>query len=106
MNQTNSLGIGAHWEKYDAWRVGDTKLDWFGPQPGQGTYMGSTAFGTPLAWTTDNQAKSGYHPLNKYSHIIQYDFNSLQLTSIDLIAYELIACDIVIHCAFLQVGRR
>ncbi len=66
--QTNSLGVGAHWAKYDAWRVGDTKLDWFGAQPGQGTYNDATAYGTPLAWTTSNQAISGYHPLNKYAH--------------------------------------
>ncbi|EFX66440.1 hypothetical protein DAPPUDRAFT_229423 [Daphnia pulex] len=64
--QTNSLGNGVPWAKYDAWRVGDTKLDWFGAQPGQGTYMGTTAFGTPLAWTTSNSAKPEYQPLNKW----------------------------------------
>jgi alpha-amylase len=50
----NSLGTGTPWASYDAWRVGDTKLDWFGTQAGQGTYLGSSAFGTPLAWTTSN----------------------------------------------------
>jgi alpha-amylase len=49
----------------DAWRVGDTKLDWLGAQAGQGTYMGSPAFGTPLVWTTNNPAKPEYQPLNK-----------------------------------------
>lgn len=38
---TNSLGTDpALFGKYDAWREGDTKLDWWGPQVGQGTYPG------------------------------------------------------------------
>jgi alpha-amylase len=64
-SKTNSLGVGAAWAGYDAWRVGDTKLDWFGAQAGQGNYMGNPAFGTPLALTTNNPAKPEYQPLNK-----------------------------------------
>ncbi|XP_046656473.1 uncharacterized protein LOC124349713 isoform X3 [Daphnia pulicaria] len=74
--QMNSLGVGTPWVGYDAWRVGDTKLDWFGAQAGQGTYMGSPAFGTPLVWTTNNPAKPEYQPLNKWgdaNHMV--DFN-------------------------------
>lgn len=63
--KTNSLGNGSPWASYDAWRVGDSKLDWFGAQAGQGTYMGITAFGTPLGWTTNNPANPAYQPLNK-----------------------------------------
>jgi alpha-amylase len=59
------LGVGAPWESYDAWRIGDTKLDWFGAQAGQGTYMDSSAFGTPLAWTTSNSILPEYQELNK-----------------------------------------
>nr|CAH0099287.1 unnamed protein product [Daphnia galeata] len=55
--ETNSLGIGTPWASYVAWRVGDSKLDWFGAQAGQGAYMGITPFGTPFAWTTNNPAK-------------------------------------------------
>jgi alpha-amylase len=61
----NSLGVGTPWVGYDAWRVGDTKLDWLGAQAGQGTYMGSPAFGTPLVWTANNSAKPEYQELNK-----------------------------------------
>ncbi|KAI9550247.1 hypothetical protein GHT06_001534 [Daphnia sinensis] len=60
-----SLGTGSHWAKYDAWRVGDTKLDWFGAQPGQGYYQTFGAFGTPLAWTT-NEPGDGYQQLNTW----------------------------------------
>jgi alpha-amylase len=65
-NQVNSLGTGVPWEKYDAWRVGDTKLDWYGAQTGQGTYMGTPASGTPMAWTTNVPGKPEYQELNKY----------------------------------------
>ena len=63
--KTNSLGTGVSWEKYDAWRIGDTKLDWFGPQIGQGTYKGVLAEGTPMAWTTNNSSAPAYQSINK-----------------------------------------
>ncbi|CAG0888559.1 unnamed protein product [Cyprideis torosa] len=66
--QTESLGSTSHYDKYNAWRVGDTKLDWFGsaPEPGQGEYNGVPASGTPLAWTSSSSSSPGYQPLNTY----------------------------------------
>ena len=64
-DQVNSLGIGTPWAGYNAWRVGDTKLDWFGAQKGQESFNGNPASGTPMAWTTNNPAKPEYQPLNK-----------------------------------------
>lgn len=61
-----SLGTGPHWAKYDAWREGDTKLDWFGVQPGQGIYETYVAYGTPLAWTTNAPGENGYQQLNTW----------------------------------------
>ncbi|KAK4293347.1 hypothetical protein Pmani_033953 [Petrolisthes manimaculis] len=63
---TNSLGSGEHYTKYDSWRVGDTKLDWYGAQTGQGSYQGQAASGTPMAWTTNQAGNAGYQDLNKY----------------------------------------
>jgi alpha-amylase len=62
------LGNGTSWEKYDAWRIGDTKLDWYGAQKGQGTYMGTSASGTPMALTTNVKGKPEYQELNKYNY--------------------------------------
>ncbi len=61
---TNSLGTTPHYDGYNAWRVGDTKLDWFGAEPGQGEYMGRPAEGTPLAWTSNQPGNPGYQDLN------------------------------------------
>ncbi|CAG0902207.1 unnamed protein product [Darwinula stevensoni] len=63
---TNSLGETAHYEKYNSWREGDTKLDWYGVQTGQGTFNGQPADGSPLAWTSHLTASPGYQPLNTY----------------------------------------
>nr|QJE50400.1 alpha amylase-related protein [Diaphanosoma celebensis] len=61
-----SLGATSHYDKYNAWSVGDSKLDWYGAQPGQGSYMGQAASGTPLAWTTNAPSNAGYQALNKW----------------------------------------
>lgn len=61
-----SLGTTTHYDKYNSWSAGDTKLDWYGAQPGQGSYMGQPASGTPLAWTTNVQTNAGYQALNKW----------------------------------------
>lgn len=61
---TNSLGTDDHYAKYNAWRVGDTKLDWYGGQVSQGSYMGTPASGTPMAWTTNQVGANGYQDLN------------------------------------------
>ncbi|XP_042211005.1 alpha-amylase-like [Homarus americanus] len=60
------LGTGYHYEKYDAWRVGDTKLDWYGAQIGQGKYDGRPAEGSPLVWTTNDPNAAEYQPLNTF----------------------------------------
>ena len=59
-----SLGSDPHYEKYDAWREGDSHLDWFGAEPGQGSYQGMSSEGTPMAWTTDDNSHPGYQPDN------------------------------------------
>ncbi|XP_069940254.1 alpha-amylase A-like isoform X4 [Cherax quadricarinatus] len=62
----NSLGTNVHYDRYNAWRAGDTKLDWYGAQAGQGTYNGQVASGTPLVWTTSNSGAPEYQELNTY----------------------------------------
>ncbi|XP_037799098.1 alpha-amylase-like [Penaeus monodon] len=62
----SSLGTDSHYAKYDAWREGDTKLDWFGAQAGQGSYMGAAASGSPLAWTTNQAGGAGHQDLNTF----------------------------------------
>ena len=37
---------------YYQWSAGDTHLDWYGAEAGQGSYDGTAANGTPLMWTT------------------------------------------------------
>lgn len=66
LKQINSLGASTHYDKYNGWRVGDSKLDWFGAETGQGTYTGQAPEGTPLAWTSSTSTSPGYQPLNKY----------------------------------------
>nr|CAH0104526.1 unnamed protein product [Daphnia galeata] len=76
--QVNSLGTGTPWTSYDAWRNGDTKLEWFGTQAGLGTYLGSSAFGTPLAWTKSNSTLPEYQKLTKwgdYHHMVDFDMD-------------------------------
>jgi len=47
------LGTSAHFAKYNAWSVGDSFLDLFGAECGQGTYQRQVAEGTPALWTTN-----------------------------------------------------
>ena len=68
--ETTSLGATVHYDKYNAWRVGDTKLDWYGVQVGQGSYSGQVASGTPLAWTSNDATQPGYQSLNKYFNML------------------------------------
>ncbi len=60
----SSLGTTTHYDKYNAWAIGDTKLDWYGVEVGQGAYAGQPASGTPLAWTSNKPTEAGYQPLN------------------------------------------
>lgn len=64
--RTHLLGTIDHYDHYNSWRVEDYHLDWHGPEPGQGTYVGQEASGTPLAWTTNNVLSPGYQELNRY----------------------------------------
>lgn len=60
------LGSGIHYEKHNAWRQGNTKLNWQGSQANQGKYYGMPAQGSPLVWTTNEQGQAGYQPVNSY----------------------------------------
>jgi len=62
--QTNALGTGTPWAGYDGWRVGDTKLDWFGVEAGQGSYASIVPQGSPVAWTSSSAANPSYQSLN------------------------------------------
>ena len=59
------VGIGSHFQKYNAWSVNDTYLDWHGAEQGQGTYQGQAASGTPAIWTTNDASKDGYIEFNQ-----------------------------------------
>ncbi|XP_059150386.1 alpha-amylase-like [Physella acuta] len=65
----------AHYDKVNAWSVGDNFLDWGGSEPGQGSYLGKPADGTPAFWSTNDRANAGYSALNTYgSHYWIVDF--------------------------------
>ena len=62
-----NLGAAPHFDKYDAWKVGDTKLDWHGGEPGQGIYSGPPAqppHGTGSVMTSNIPGNADYHSLN------------------------------------------
>jgi len=72
----NSLGETEHYAKYNAWREGDTALDWNGAEKNQGTYQNRPAEGTPMAWTSNNPSRPGYQSLNTWGdHYWMVDFN-------------------------------
>ncbi|KAL7644676.1 UNVERIFIED_CONTAM: hypothetical protein RMT77_004217 [Armadillidium vulgare] len=78
---TNSLGDTTHYDKYNSWREGDLHLDWFGAEPGQGTYNSEEASGSPLAWTSSDSSNEGYQELNIYGDhywMIDFDMNCTQ----------------------------
>ena len=52
------------WESYNDWSEGDDKLDWDGPQVGQGTHEGYDAMGTAWGWTTSDKTNPFYYELN------------------------------------------
>ncbi|XP_071127434.1 uncharacterized protein [Mytilus edulis] len=64
--QSINLGSSGQYDAYNAWRNGDKLLDWFGPEPGQGTFQGERAFGTPAVWTTNNPSDGRYNKLNTF----------------------------------------
>ncbi len=60
----NDLGTGDHYAKYNAWKMGDKRLDWAGSEDGQGDYNGEKAEGTPTVWTTNDKQNAAYQELN------------------------------------------
>ncbi len=46
--------------------MGDTKLDWYGAESGQGSYDGQPA--DPMVWTTDDPGHPGYQEDNRYGN--------------------------------------
>ncbi|XP_069131143.1 alpha-amylase-like [Argopecten irradians] len=64
--KSHELGTGDHYAGYNAWRQGDNFLDWYGAEPGQGSFHGVPAKGTPAVWTTNQPGGHGYTPLNTY----------------------------------------
>jgi alpha-amylase len=60
------LGTGYHYEKYNDWKEGDSKLDWYGMEEGQGTWQGMFPEGTPAVWTTTDNTHPGYQPDNEW----------------------------------------
>jgi len=71
----NDMGSTPHYDGYNDWKVGDTKLDWYGAESGQGTHGGVTAVGTPLVWTSDDPTSAGYQPTSKGEHYWMVDMN-------------------------------
>ncbi|KAH9519300.1 Alpha-amylase A type-1/2 [Bulinus truncatus] len=60
----NDPGTNGHFDKVKAWSVGDNFLDWGGAEPGQGSYQGHQAEGTPAFWSTNDHSNAGYSSLN------------------------------------------
>lgn len=51
-------------------------MDWYGAEPGQGTYLGEAAGGTPLAWSTNEIGHPYWQPLNTWGpHYWIFDVN-------------------------------
>lgn len=74
--KTNSLGTGTPWAGYDGWRVGDTKLDWFGAETSQGSFGGIVPQGSPVAWTSSSATNPSYQTLNTWGdHHWMIDFD-------------------------------
>ena len=69
-----SLGDTDHYAKYNAWRKGDTSLDWNGAQENQGTFNNLRAEGTPMAWTSNKPSDWRYQSLNTYYKIFSFFF--------------------------------
>uniref|UniRef100_A0AC35U1S7 Alpha-amylase n=1 Tax=Rhabditophanes sp. KR3021 TaxID=114890 RepID=A0AC35U1S7_9BILA len=58
--------VSKWYDEYLSWHQNDLYLDWQGPELSQGTHDGIIASGTPLIYTTNDQTKPEYQPLNKY----------------------------------------
>ncbi|PVD34248.1 hypothetical protein C0Q70_05516 [Pomacea canaliculata] len=60
--------VSQYFQKYNAWRLGDDFLDWYGAEQGQGTFLGNVAEGSPGIWTSNNPADPGYQPINTFGN--------------------------------------
>lgn len=74
------MGTTTHYDKYNNWSAGDNRLDWYGAEAGQGSYMGLTSEGTPLAWTSNVASSPGYQSLNTYKICFQLFISNNALT--------------------------
>ncbi|CAG2234202.1 AMY [Mytilus edulis] len=63
---SHNVGSSVHYAAYNAWRQGDTLLDWQGPEPSQGKFQGKGAYGTPAVWTTNDPNDERYNHLNQF----------------------------------------
>jgi len=70
------LGSGTHYEKYNSWRDSNTRLNWYGAQPEQGTYYGVPAQGSPMVWTTNVVGQVGYQPINMLVNVSNKTWSS------------------------------
>uniref|UniRef100_A0A914W7E2 Alpha-amylase n=1 Tax=Plectus sambesii TaxID=2011161 RepID=A0A914W7E2_9BILA len=52
--------------EYQSWSQNDDYLDFEGAESNQGTHDGQPAFGSPLAYSTNDQNAVEYQPLNRY----------------------------------------
>jgi len=60
------VGKGQGFEKYNAYKNGDMKLDFYGHESHQGKYYGQEAEGTAMQWTTNDKANPLYNKFNTY----------------------------------------
>ncbi|XP_041359720.1 alpha-amylase-like [Gigantopelta aegis] len=60
------LGSSLHFAKVNVWSVGDSHLDWYGTESGQGSYRGRLADGTPALWTTNRHGHVGHSSYNRF----------------------------------------
>ncbi|KAK6172969.1 hypothetical protein SNE40_016515 [Patella caerulea] len=60
------LGSSTFFSKYNAWKVGDNFLDFYGGEAGQASFGNQPAEGSPAVWTSSVAGDAGYNPLNKW----------------------------------------
>lgn len=61
----NNVGSSSHYDGYNTWRTGDTKLDWYGAESSQYYYNSQAPEGSPCVWTSDQASSPGYVALNQ-----------------------------------------
>lgn len=61
-----SVGNGAHFDLYNAYKNGDMKLDFYGAEYNQARFHGVEADGTAMQWTTNDQDSQLYNSFNGY----------------------------------------